>query len=433
MNKKIIAGLVSASLAGALSCGAAYAKHPSSDEKELIDATFGVKQMIELCLFDQGFEAIDRCTTGKKATDFGGRGWDLSQAPGEYESKYVELIEVKSGVITAKSKTGKTIVIEPKHTSEDAIEWVIQGQDASVADGSVEDTSDAALGSIAHYIADNYKLFRKANVVIDVPAGEKLAQEDETTFGWIDNVHKYAWSGAKLTYENKFGDPKFASSALTVSSPELKVFAKDSDKPLFAMTDHNELFGIECTDVGLCTFGIESSAKSAAVGKINMSDFAVSIVTENINLASVMNNVCGIKGNVFDLVSLDELIVCFGDSKKSESSLLLLGENFKVSVSLSFKLDGKPIALNVMASLSGNKPTTELDEILPHIKAQLLFTADKAVFDKIPKEIGIDSFKTIVAKLDPSEGDTYKIEVICNTLDECKVNGVPLEEASSKL
>ena len=47
-----------------------------------------VKQQVELCIFDQGIENVERCSTGNSAKLFENSfGWDLSHEPQYYESK----------------------------------------------------------------------------------------------------------------------------------------------------------------------------------------------------------------------------------------------------------------------------------------------------------------------------------------------------------
>lgn len=90
-----------------------------------------VKQQVELCIFDQGIENVERCSTGNSAKQFENSfGWDLSHEPQYYESKYVESVEVRNGVITAKAKKngalkGETIIYVPKMRDNAAVEWIV--------------------------------------------------------------------------------------------------------------------------------------------------------------------------------------------------------------------------------------------------------------------------------------------------------------------
>ncbi|MGL5343832.1 MAG: pilin [Plesiomonas sp.] len=60
---------------------------------EVINATAGVKQQVELCIFDFGSAHAD-CANGKK-----GNGWDI-KVNTAYDTPYVKTITVAAGVIT---------------------------------------------------------------------------------------------------------------------------------------------------------------------------------------------------------------------------------------------------------------------------------------------------------------------------------------------
>lgn len=107
----------------------AYSKYTARAKfTEVTAATASVKQQVELCIFDQGWSAKANCATGRKATSFSGRGWDLSKAAGSYTTKYVSTITVAAGQITAKAKNaqnlkGSTLILTPVQGKADQVDW----------------------------------------------------------------------------------------------------------------------------------------------------------------------------------------------------------------------------------------------------------------------------------------------------------------------
>lgn len=116
----------------------AYSKYTARAKyTEVTSATASVKQQVELCIFDQGWSAVANCKTGKKATDFSGRGWDLSKANTAYSTKYVKQIDVASGKITATAKNvqnlkGATLILEPKKGTADQVDWKINSTSSCI-------------------------------------------------------------------------------------------------------------------------------------------------------------------------------------------------------------------------------------------------------------------------------------------------------------
>ena len=91
----------------------AYSKYTARAKfTEVTSATAAVKQQVELCIFDVGWgAAASYCHQQLKADPaLGQRGWDLSKAPTDYASKYVEKITVtERGVITAYAINGQNL------------------------------------------------------------------------------------------------------------------------------------------------------------------------------------------------------------------------------------------------------------------------------------------------------------------------------------
>lgn len=102
----------------------AYQKYTARAKfSEVVTATNGVKQQVELCIFDKG--ALTGCTSG--AVTGVGPGYNI-RTKTDYATKYIESIEVTNGVITAKAIQGQglngaefKLTPEPKGAGQ--IEW----------------------------------------------------------------------------------------------------------------------------------------------------------------------------------------------------------------------------------------------------------------------------------------------------------------------
>ena len=118
----------------------AYSKYTARAKfTEVTSATSAVKQQVELCIFDVGWDNDaykTACVTGKKADPSKGqRGWDLSKAATAYASKYVKQITVlEGGVIEACAIDGQNlgglcITMTPQKGGEeqtnDNIDWIV--------------------------------------------------------------------------------------------------------------------------------------------------------------------------------------------------------------------------------------------------------------------------------------------------------------------
>lgn len=91
----------------------AYSKYTARAKfTEVTSSTAAVKQQVELCIFDVGWDdAAEYChQTNKADPSKGQRGWDLSKASTDYASKYVQKIEVTgAGVIEAFAINGQNL------------------------------------------------------------------------------------------------------------------------------------------------------------------------------------------------------------------------------------------------------------------------------------------------------------------------------------
>lgn len=109
----------------------AYSKYTARAKfTEVTTATAAVKQQVELCIFDQGWSHIANCASEKKATDFSGRGWDLSKKAASYKTKYVSTISIANGEITATAVSnqnlkGSYIKLMPVQGKADQVDWKI--------------------------------------------------------------------------------------------------------------------------------------------------------------------------------------------------------------------------------------------------------------------------------------------------------------------
>lgn len=122
----------------------AYSKYTARAKfTEVTSATSAIKQQVELCIFDVGFDNKTKCKDGAAAdASKGERGWKFGQ-PGDYATKYVSQISVKDGTITATAISGQnlkssTFIIKPtlKSTSNpnSAIDWVVDSNSACITD-----------------------------------------------------------------------------------------------------------------------------------------------------------------------------------------------------------------------------------------------------------------------------------------------------------
>lgn len=118
----------------------AYSKYTARAKfTEVTNATAGVKQQVELCLFDVGSAGKASCKNGNKADPTKGqRGWKFFQA-GSYATKYVSSITVDQGKITAKAISGQnlknsTIVLVPTIKDAGQVEWNVDSTSKCIAD-----------------------------------------------------------------------------------------------------------------------------------------------------------------------------------------------------------------------------------------------------------------------------------------------------------
>jgi len=79
----------------------AYQKYTAKAKfTEVITATNGVKQQVELCIYDKGGKTGCTNTATSGAS---GSGWNIAKAA-DYTTKYVDTITVTNGSIVAKAK-----------------------------------------------------------------------------------------------------------------------------------------------------------------------------------------------------------------------------------------------------------------------------------------------------------------------------------------
>lgn len=116
----------------------AYARYMARARfTEVTSAVDGVKKQVELCIFDNGpaYTAkgnqikVTACTNAA-GSDAHGNGWRIGST-GAYKTKFVSLIEVTSGEITATAVKGNglnnhTFTIQPQFGSSDngVVDWV---------------------------------------------------------------------------------------------------------------------------------------------------------------------------------------------------------------------------------------------------------------------------------------------------------------------
>ena len=104
----------------------AYQKYTARAKfTEVITGTSGVKQQVELCMYDKGFASTD-C-----ANDASGAGWAI-KASGDYSTPYMATIEVEDGVITATASSGEnldsaTYILSPVSGAAGQVTWTVGG------------------------------------------------------------------------------------------------------------------------------------------------------------------------------------------------------------------------------------------------------------------------------------------------------------------
>ena len=104
----------------------AYQKYTARSKfTEVITATSGVKQQVELCMYDKGFASAS-C---KNSTS--GAGWAIKAAT-DYATPYMQKIEVKNGTITATASSGEnlnaaTYSLKPVSGAAGQVTWTIGG------------------------------------------------------------------------------------------------------------------------------------------------------------------------------------------------------------------------------------------------------------------------------------------------------------------
>ena len=118
----------------------AYSKYTARAKfTEVVSATAGVKQQVELCLFDVGSSGKAVCANGQKADPSKGqRGWKFGNAT-SYATKYISSITVTSGQITAKAIKGQnlknsTIILDPTIIGAGQIEWKVNASSQCITD-----------------------------------------------------------------------------------------------------------------------------------------------------------------------------------------------------------------------------------------------------------------------------------------------------------
>ena len=104
----------------------AYQKYTARAKyTEVITATSGIKQQVELCMYDKGFASTD-C-----ANSASGAGWAI-KADTDYSTPYLQKIKVTAGVITATASTGEnlggaTYILSPVSGAAGQVTWTIGG------------------------------------------------------------------------------------------------------------------------------------------------------------------------------------------------------------------------------------------------------------------------------------------------------------------
>ena len=102
----------------------AYQKYTARSKfTEVITATSGVKQQVELCMYDKGF-ANAAC-----ANSTSGAGWALKAAT-DYATPYLVSIGITAGTITATASSGEnlesaTYILKPVSGAAGQVKWEI--------------------------------------------------------------------------------------------------------------------------------------------------------------------------------------------------------------------------------------------------------------------------------------------------------------------
>ena len=104
----------------------AYQKYTARAKfTEVITATSGVKQQVELCMYDKGF-ANAACKNSAS-----GAGWAI-KAAADYATPYLATITVEDGVITAAASSGEnldsaTYSLTPVSGAAGQVTWTVGG------------------------------------------------------------------------------------------------------------------------------------------------------------------------------------------------------------------------------------------------------------------------------------------------------------------
>ncbi len=104
----------------------AYQKYTARSKfTEVITATSGVKQQVELCMYDKGF-ASTSCVNSAS-----GAGWAI-KADTAYATPYMQKIQVSNGTITATASSGEnlngaTYSLTPVSGAAGQVTWTIGG------------------------------------------------------------------------------------------------------------------------------------------------------------------------------------------------------------------------------------------------------------------------------------------------------------------
>lgn len=105
----------------------AYQKYTAKAKfTEVVTATNGIKQQVELCIYDKGFGNIASCTNSAS-----GAGWSIGAAS-DYSTTYVHDIAVANGVITATAQStdnlsSSTYSLTPASGAAGQITWTSGG------------------------------------------------------------------------------------------------------------------------------------------------------------------------------------------------------------------------------------------------------------------------------------------------------------------
>ncbi len=104
----------------------AYNKYTARSKfTEVVTATNGVKQQVELCIYDVGAASIASCTNGASSN-----GWKISPAA-DYATQYVATIGVANGIITSAAANtnglgSSTFILTPNTTgAAGQIRWTV--------------------------------------------------------------------------------------------------------------------------------------------------------------------------------------------------------------------------------------------------------------------------------------------------------------------